>query len=474
MLGRIRESAATWTELGRDPSALLRGAVLEAALEVTSRRSAWAPQEDEYVEASRRARDAERAEQVDLIRRQARTNRRLRLQLVGIAVALVVALVGGLVALDQRQQAVREQHIAVARELAAAADANILDDPERSILLALAAVDATRRYDEPVLPEALEALHRGVASARILRSFPGVGGAMDWSADGRLFVTEGPEESGILDIRNAVTGETVQKFRADKIDLSGVAFSPDSRRVVTAGDEGSVRVWDIATGRKLADVTVASEGQPWGLSVSPDGRLVAASWLDGKVRVFPATGGKPWVIGAESVRGITFSPDGRRLAMSSLSTGDVRVFDVRSRREVLTFGSRTFGTADIAWSPDGRRIALARLDGAAVHDASTGRLQLVTTGHASDLLAVAWSPDSGRLATGSTDGTARVFAVDQNAAHEVVRLSAQDLRSGVASVAFSPDGEQLMTSAQAITVGEGVGRAGGGSRGGREHPRSRR
>ena len=41
LLGRIRESAATWTELGRDPSALLRGAVLEAALEVTSRRSAW-------------------------------------------------------------------------------------------------------------------------------------------------------------------------------------------------------------------------------------------------------------------------------------------------------------------------------------------------------------------------------------------------------------------------------------------------
>ena len=454
LLGRIRESAATWTELGRDPSALLRGAVLEAALEVTSRRSAWGRQEDEYVEASRRARDVQRAEQVDLIRRQGRTNRRLRLQLVGIAVALVVALVGGLVALDQRQQAVREQHIAVARELAAAADANVLDDPERSILLALAAVDATRRHDEPVLPEALEALHRGVASARILRSFPGVGGAMDWSADGRLFVTEGPEESGILDIRNAVTGETVQKFRADKIDLTGVAFSPDSRRVVTAGDEGSVRVWDIATGRELAHVTVTSEGQPWRLSVSPDGRLVAASWVDGNVRVFPTTGGKPWVIGGgEPVRGITFSPDGRRLALSSLSTGEVRVFDVSSRREVLTFGSGTGTccTADMAWSPDGRRIALARLDGAAVHDASTGRLQLVTTGHASDLLAVAWSPDSGSLATGSTDGTARVFAVDQNEAHEIVRLSAQDLRSGVAAVAFSPDGKQLMTSTQAIT-----------------------
>jgi WD40 repeat protein/DNA-binding SARP family transcriptional activator len=451
VLGRIRESAAAWAELGRESSALLRGAALEAALDVKDRRTALAELDVEYVDASRAAREAERAEQAQLIRRQARTNRRLRWQLGGIGVALVLALVGGLVAVDQRQQAERERHIAVARELAAAADANILDDPERSILLALAAVDATRRYDEPVLPEALEALHRGVASARILRSFPGVGGAMDWSADGRLFVTEGPEESGILDIRDAVTGETVQKFRADKIDLSGVAFSPDSRRVVTAGDTGSVRVWDIATGRRLSDVTITSEGQPWAVSVSPDGRLVAASWEAGKVRVFPATGGKPWVIGGEPVRSIMFSPDGRQLAISSVVNGGVRVFDVRSRREVLTFGSRACCTADIAWSPDGRRIALARLDGAAVHDASTGRLQLVTTGHASDLLAVAWSPDSGRLATGSTDGTARVFAVDQDAAHEVIRLSAQDLRSGVAAVAFSPDGEQLMTSTQAIT-----------------------
>ena len=120
-------------------------------------------------------------------------------------------------------------------------------------------MDATRRYDEPVLPEALEALHRGVASARILRSFPGVGGSMDWSPDGKLFVTEGTEDTGIVDIRDAVTGQTVHEFRADAIDLNDAVFSPDSKRVVTASDEGAIRVWDIATGRKLGDVTVGRE-----------------------------------------------------------------------------------------------------------------------------------------------------------------------------------------------------------------------
>ena len=206
---------------------------------------------------------------------------------------------GGLVALDQRSRPSASEHIAVARELAAAADANIRDDPERSILLALAAVDATRRYDEPVLPEALEALHRGVASARILRSFPGVGGTMDWSADGRLFVTEGAEESGIVDIRDAVTGESVQLFRGDGIDINDAVLSRDSKRVVTASDEGALRVWDIATGRKLGDVTVRGEGQCRGVGQprrAAGRRVVAAA---DKVRVFPATGGDPWVLPIE-------------------------------------------------------------------------------------------------------------------------------------------------------------------------------
>ena len=134
----------------------------------------------------------------------------------------------------------------MARELAAAADANIRDDPERSILLALAAVDATRRYDEPVLPEALEALHRGVASARIVRSFPGVGGAMDWSPDGKLFVTEGAEETGIVDIRDAVTGRTVQKFR-------GRQDRPQRRGVQPGqhpGDHGERRRRDPGVGHR--------------------------------------------------------------------------------------------------------------------------------------------------------------------------------------------------------------------------------
>ena len=450
VIGRLRDSAATWADLDRETSALLRGTTLEAALHVAgSRRTPLPPLEAEFLEASRTARDAEQAQQSELILRQARTNRRLRVQLGGIAIALVVALIGGLIAIDQSRKAVRERHIAVARELAAAAQANIRDDPELSILLALAAVDATRGYDEPVLPEALEALHRGVASDRIVRSFSGVGGTMDWSADGRLFVTEGTEETGILDIRDAVTGRTVQKFRADAIDLNDAVFSPDNKRVVTASDEGAIRVWDIATARKLGDLTVRSDGAAWGPSLSPDGRLVAGAWLGADtVRVFPVTGGKPSVFRVPVPLDTVFSPDGRHLAVTEAGSG-AHVFDVDTQREVRFLPAA--GARDLAWSPDGRWIAVNGSPGAHVYNARTGHLQFVTPGDTGGVNSVDWSPDSHLLATGSDDGSARVFAVAAGTPQELVRLAAQDLRNGVRSVAFSPDGDQLMTSDWAIT-----------------------
>ena len=205
----------------------------------------------------------EEREAAEAVARQARANRRLRLQLVVIGIALVVALVGGAIAIDQRGQAEgqrgqaeAERRIATARELAAAANANLDDDPDRSILLALAAVDATRDHGGTVPREAVEALHEGVASSRLLLSVPDVGGALDWSPDGTVFVTEGPEDSGVVDIRDAETGESVLSFPGHDIDVNDVAFSDDGSMLATTGDDGALRLWDPTTGERGGDVRV--------------------------------------------------------------------------------------------------------------------------------------------------------------------------------------------------------------------------
>ena len=171
-------------------------------------------------------------------------------------------------------------------------------------------------------------------------------------------------------------------------------------------------MWDIATGRKVGDLTVRVRGPGLGSSISPDGSLVAGAWQEaGKVRVFPATGGEPWMIRAEYRRRHGVQP-GRATASPWPSGRGVQFRSSTSTVTERCSRSQANGIRDLAWSPDGRWIAASGNPGACVRRLAPVALRFVTTGHTSWINTVAWSPDSRLLATGSEDGTARVFAVD--------------------------------------------------------------
>jgi WD40 repeat protein/DNA-binding SARP family transcriptional activator len=456
VLGRLRDAAASWVELGRDLGALYRGTRLDLALDVTvGRPDDLPPLEREFLDASRAERDRELQQDAERIARQARANRRLRLQLAAIAVAFVVALVGGFVAVDQRRNAEREHRFATARELAAASEANLGDDPERSMLLALAAIDATRSSDGSVLPEAEAALHRAVTSSRIVLSVPGVGGALDWSPDGTVFVTEGPEESGVVDIRDAETGESVISFHGHDVDINDVAFSSDGSMLATTGDDGAVRVWDPTTGDELFVFQPDGGDTVWGPSFSPDGAQVAASWVDdGVIRVIDLASGRVIAeVDAARAHGTAFSTDGARIAFGSLDEPIARVVDADTGEELLRLGGDELLIRDVGWSPDGRWIATTGGDGTAhVWDAVTGAHEVTIAGHTAGVNHLDWSPDSTRLATVSEDGRARVWEIADEGARRLYSLAAQEMRNGAYGVAFSPDGDRIMTGDTAIVA----------------------
>jgi WD40 repeat protein/serine/threonine protein kinase len=456
--GRLAVAAREWTDADRDASFLATGSRL-GSFEAWQQGAglAMTPQEREFLEASLAERDRLRAEGEAREARERELERRSfrRLQAV-VAVLTVAALFGAALtalAFSQRGRAEREERIAVARELAAAAVANVDVDPERSILLALEAIDRPRSTDGSVLPEAEEALHRAVVASRIVLSVPGIGGLLDWSPDGTRFVTEGPRESGVVDIRNAKTGESMLSFTGHDADINGVVFSTDGTMLATTADDGTAKVWDPESGRSLGSVQ-GPEGEVTGPSFSPDGSLAAAAWhLEGTVRVWDVATSRiiHEVDGVGAAFRTAFSPDGKRLAIAGLDTGVGEVVDVQSGKEMFSLEGHEDHLQDVDWSPDGRWIATSSFDATVgIWDARTGDLQfsLFHDGPVSD---ADWSPDSGRLVTGSSDGRATVWEITEAGGKRLFSLSAQETSSGMQGVTFSPDGNQVLTGNAAIT-----------------------
>ena len=210
--------------------------------------------------------------------------------------------------------------------------------------------------------EAEEALHRAVSAARIEWRVTGTGGALDWSPDGSKVVTEGLQSSGVIDIRDAATGESVRSFAASDGEVTDVTYAPTGTLLGTTSAAGIAAVWDSTTGELLHDIGVPGGAPAWGPSFSPDGQLFAAAWPhdgDGLVRIMRVSTGEivHELRGVPGAEGTSFSPDGTRLAVSSVTEPIAVIIDVESGVELLTLDGNPPILTDVAWSPDGALVA---------------------------------------------------------------------------------------------------------------------
>ena len=168
-----------------------------------------------YLKSSGDERDEERLEEERRRAREAQTERRSARRLRGlVAVFAAATLIAGALTVIAVNRAVGR----TAWQLGGArgpdrdgegAHRGCADEPGRgselSVGLAVAAVEATRSVDGTVIPDAVAMLHRAIAGSRLELEVTGVG-VLAWSPAG-VFVSEGPTDSGIIDIRDSDPGE---------------------------------------------------------------------------------------------------------------------------------------------------------------------------------------------------------------------------------------------------------------------------
>jgi eukaryotic-like serine/threonine-protein kinase len=227
------------------------------------------------------------------------------------------------------------------------------------------------------------------------------------------------------------------------------SFSPDGRRIVTALNDNTARVWDTASGRELLQLTGHTD-RTWSAVFSPDGKRILTGSSDNTARVWDAATGRELlrIAGhAGRVQRATFSPDGRRVVTPS-ADGTAGIWDAETGRELLRLRGHSDHLYAAVYSPDGRQIATASADGTArIWDAESGRVIVALNGHTSRVASVAYSPDGRYIVTASDDATARIW--DASSAREVLRLVHP---ATVQSAAFSPDGRRVVTASTDSTA----------------------
>jgi len=249
-------------------------------------------------------------------------------------------------------------------------------------------------------------------------------------------------------------GASIQRFTGSENDIFTVVAHPDGDVIASAGYDDVVRIWDIETGENTAVYEGATEDL-WFAIYSPDGGLLASGGKDNTLRIMDSgtgeilhelSGHDNWVTTA------AFNSDGTQIASGS-NDETVIIWDVETGEQVACyFGEDCLGESDgqlrdVLFSADDSQLLLGA-DTARLVDIESGETVQQFDGHTNRVNSVAFTPDGEGVLTGSADSTIRLWDIDTGQTLLIFDSHVGQVRS----VTYHPDGHHLLSSSADGTV----------------------
>jgi WD40 repeat protein len=207
--------------------------------------------------------------------------------------------------------------------------------------------------------------------------------------------------------------------------LEKVVFSPDGKRIADASEDGTVQIWDVASGEMLA-ILRGHEDSLSSIAFSSDGvQVVTASASYHEAFLWDVTSKQVLAKLTEFIDDpdyATFLPDGKLLLAAE---NEVRVYALENGQMTQRFEQQTIeamrGLRCAALSPDRKQIALLSNlflfppDNAVyVWERGQGAMRAILSAHAAAITGVCFSHSGEYLLTSSKDGTARIWSLSQS------------------------------------------------------------